>query len=70
VHLSEDIETARSVGRRRDSNPVVLKISALQAHNVGIKFYYAEEKIWLADFLPVKYIDELQLPEHPMSETC
>lgn len=57
VHLSDDIETATVVGKRRDSQPVILKVNANQAHNDGILFYFADKKIWLADSIPVKYLE-------------
>lgn len=59
VHLSQDIETAYNVGMRRDMKPCILKIFALQAWNDGIKFYYGNEKVWLADEVPCKYLLEL-----------
>lgn len=59
VHLSQDIKTAYSVGMRRDIKPCVLKVFAMQAWNDGIKFYYGNEKVWLADEVPSKYLLEL-----------
>lgn len=56
VHLSIDEETATSVGKRRDSSPVLLKIDTQQAIADGIKFYIGNDKVWLYDNLPVKYI--------------
>ena len=56
VHLSEDQETAITVGRRRDANPVILRINAAAAWKDGIKFYHGNDTIWLADNIPVKYI--------------
>lgn len=56
VHLSEDIETAKIVGQRRDENPVVLVIAAREAYNDGNKFYHGNEKVWLADSISRKYI--------------
>lgn len=58
VHLSEDIETAVLVGKRRCRHPVILTIAALRAHNAGIQFYHANEKIWLADPVPSEYLVE------------
>jgi len=57
VHLSEDIETALSVGKRREEQPVILKVNAKNAYNDGITFYFANEKIWLADIIPAKYLE-------------
>lgn len=47
VHLSTDIETAVAVGKRRDDNPVVFKILAKKAYEIGVAFYKATDKIWL-----------------------
>lgn len=59
VHLSENINTAIIVGKRRDENPVVLKIDSKQAWEDGIMFYLGNENIWLADSIPAKYISLL-----------
>ncbi len=56
VHLSQDVETAHSVGMRHDMKPCILKIDAKQAWKEGIAFYYGNEKVWLADEIPSKYI--------------
>ena len=58
VHLSQDIETAVKVGKRHDNKPCILIIDSLKAWNDGIKFYYGNEKIWLSDIIPYKYITE------------
>ncbi len=57
VHLSVDEETATTVGKRRDSTPVLLKIDTQLAIADGIKFYIGNDKVWLCDKLPVKYIN-------------
>jgi len=46
VHLSEDVQTATAVGQRY-GKPVVLKVKALQMYQQGIKFYQAENGVWL-----------------------
>ncbi len=56
VHLSQDIETALIVGRRRDDQPVLLVIDAETAYKEGLKFYNGNEKVWLADSVPSGYI--------------
>lgn len=63
VHLSQDISTAQSVGLRRDNKPCVLQIDAKRAWEDGILFYFGNEKVWLADVIPSKYITEIQLIE-------
>jgi len=55
VHLSKELETAIKVGSRR-GKPVVLTINTAQMHLDGFKFYLSENKVWLTDAVPVKYI--------------
>lgn len=59
VHLTEDIETAIIVGKRRDSEPVVLRVDAAKASMDGICFYHGNKTIWLADSIPSKYLKVL-----------
>ena len=56
VHLSIDVDTASKVGKRRDNEPIILEINAKQAWDEGIKFYQGNDKVWLADFVPSKFI--------------
>lgn len=56
VHLSSNMETALRVGKRRDEQPVILAINAEIAYMTGVKFYYGNEMVWLADDIPSKYI--------------
>ena len=56
VHLSEDIETAKMVGKRRDSDPVILYIDTVEAIKAGIKFYKANDKVWLCKELPPRFL--------------
>jgi putative RNA 2'-phosphotransferase len=56
VHLSTDIDTANFVGKRKDSNPVMLKVHAEKASNEGIKFYQGNNAVWLADYVASKFI--------------
>jgi putative RNA 2'-phosphotransferase len=56
VHLSEELETALQVGKRRDDEPVILKIDAKKAWQDGVKFYHGNEMVWLADRIDAKYI--------------
>ncbi|MEE0955864.1 MAG: RNA 2'-phosphotransferase [Eubacterium sp.] len=57
VHLSADVETARQVGARRDSHPVILKVDAVKASEGGILFYIGNDKVWLADDIPPVYLE-------------
>lgn len=58
VHLSKDIQTAKSVGSRR-GKPVVLKIQAQKMHKNGCTFFRSENEVWLTDHVPPEYIDFL-----------
>ena len=44
------------VGKRRDDNPVLLEINAKQAYADGVSFYIGNDKVWLSDNIPSKYI--------------
>ena len=59
VHLSQDIDTAETIGLRHDDKPCILAIDAKVAWNDGIKFYFGNEKVWLADKIPSKYIRKM-----------
>lgn len=56
VHLSVGTDTAMNVGRRKDKEPVLLRIDAEQAWMNDIVFYEGDEIVWLADFIPAAYI--------------
>jgi putative RNA 2'-phosphotransferase len=55
VHLSWNEETAVKVGQRH-GNPVILYIDAKKMYEDGYKFYLSENKIWLVEKVPKKYI--------------
>lgn len=55
VHLSDDKQTALTVGQRH-GKPVVLKVKALLMHEQGFKFFQAENGVWLTAKVLNKYI--------------
>lgn len=57
VHLSEDAQTALTVGRRH-GKPVFLKIKALVMYEHGFKFFQAENGVWLTSSVPFSQIIE------------
>ena len=59
VHLSEDIETATAVGQRY-GKPVILTIKALLVHEQGFMFYLSENRVWLTNFFPIKFMAEIK----------
>ena len=57
VDMSEDIETAIVVGKRRCTNPVVFEVNAKQAYLDGMEFYLESIKTYsVKDCMPSKYI--------------
>jgi putative RNA 2'-phosphotransferase len=56
VHLSVDTAVAREVGRRKSRTPVLIEIDAREAYEVGVAFYEGNDKVWLADFVPVRFL--------------
>ena len=63
VHLSSDINVARTVGKRHckgDEEPVVLFIDTEQMYRDGYKFYLSKNKVWLTKHVPEKYIKVLE----------
>jgi len=55
VHLSSDKETAKQVGSRH-GKPVILIINTKQMYMDKYNFYLSENKVWLTDKVPPKYI--------------
>ena len=60
VHLSDNAQTAVSVGQRH-GKPVVLSVAAKELHANGGKFYLSENNVWLAEQVPAAYISQ---PSH------
>ena len=55
VHLSADLDTAINVGKRH-GKPTVLEIDATWMNKTGFKFFLSENKVWLTEEVPPKYI--------------
>jgi len=55
VHLSEDVVTAMTVGRRH-GQPVVLVVDAAAMHRDGFHFYRTEGGTWLVHKVPPQYL--------------
>jgi putative RNA 2'-phosphotransferase len=55
VHLSRDVETARSVGQRH-GRPVVLIVAAGKMRSDGYSFYLSENNVWLTANVPPQYL--------------
>ncbi|BAM87195.1 hypothetical protein S58_11850 [Bradyrhizobium oligotrophicum S58] len=55
VHLSLDEATAVNVGRRH-GKPVVVQVDAAAMHRAGLKFYVADNGVWLTDHVPPEFL--------------
>ena len=55
VHLSADMETAKTVGGRR-GYPVVVSVRAGQMHRAGHRFFLSPNNVWLTDAVPPEFL--------------
>lgn len=58
VHLSTDIDTARSVGSRHGS-PAILEVDAKRMHEEGCIFRVSENGVWLTEHVAPKYFKRI-----------
>jgi putative RNA 2'-phosphotransferase len=59
VHLSADVDTARTVGARR-GRPVVLRVDAAGLAADGEAFSRSEDGVWLVAAVPPRYLARLE----------
>lgn len=59
VHLSNDTETARAVGKRH-GKPVIYRIDAARMTEDGYVFYCSVNGVWLTKRVLVKYMEKLR----------
>jgi putative RNA 2'-phosphotransferase len=57
VHLSLDVETATTVGRRHGS-PVVFRIAAGEMARRGFVFFLSANGVWLVDHVPAEFLSD------------
>lgn len=55
VHLSTDINTAETIGKRH-GKPVILSINSREMHKQGFAFYLSVNSIFLVEFVPVNML--------------
>ena len=55
VHLSPDVSTAETVGKRH-GNPVVFTVLSKKMHDDGFDFYKSVNGVWLTKRVPVEYL--------------
>lgn len=56
VHLSADVRTAETVGKRRGS-AVVIKVLARAMHENGHAFFLSENGVWLTEHVPPRFLE-------------
>ncbi len=61
VHLSADLETARSVGARHGT-PAVVTVDARRMWNNGELLYLADNGVWLVDYVHPNYFKDHVVP--------
>lgn len=54
VHLSKDVETAVTVGKRH-GKPFVFKVKSGEMHRNGFEFFLSENGVWLTKGVPTAY---------------
>ena len=59
VHLSKDVETAKTVGARH-GNPCVIELDAKKMSEDGIKFFLSNNGVWLTKHVPTNYFKNVQ----------
>ena len=55
VHLSPDVSTAETVGKRHGT-PVIFTVLSKKMHDDGFDFYKSVNGVWLTKHVPVKYL--------------
>ncbi len=66
VHLTDDLQTARAVGARRDSYPIIMAVDAEGMSRDGFTFYLSGAGLYLTQRVPAGY---LEVYEDPLDET-
>ncbi|MGK0387663.1 MAG: putative RNA 2'-phosphotransferase [Maribacter sp.] len=56
LHLSQELDTATSVGGRHGKS-IILIIKSKEMHQAGHDFFVSENGVWLTDHVPLNFID-------------
>lgn len=56
VHLSPDRDTGHRVGKRSSETPAILLVAAASAHAAGLSFWRGNERVWLTDHVPPRFL--------------
>ena len=55
VHLSDDLETAKTVGSRH-GEVFLFEVDAKRMYEDGYKFYLSQNGVWLIEYVPKEYL--------------
>ena len=55
VHLSSDIDTAKSIGTRR-GRPIIIAVNSRAMSEAGYLFYRSDNGVWLSETVPSQYL--------------
>lgn len=58
VHLSADVETAKTVGMRHGM-PVILRVDAAAMCEAGHEFYLSDNGVWLTEKVPSQFLQRM-----------
>ena len=56
VHLTDNFNTALTVGKRHGGTTIILSVNVEAALKDGFKFYLSDNNVYLSDDVPVKYL--------------
>lgn len=56
VHLSQELDTASSVGKRH-GKLVILEVKSKEMYEAGYEFFVSKNGVWLTDHVPVDFIN-------------
>lgn len=61
VHLSQTVDEALTIARRKTDRPVLLRVLAQEAARAGVMFYH-EQQVYLAPEIPARFLAVEPLP--------
>lgn len=59
VHLTDDLDTAKTVGGRRKGHLLILEIDTAAMLKDGYEFFLSDNGVWLIDAVPPKYLKDI-----------
>lgn len=57
VHLAVTEDLALEAGRRKVRVPMLYRVSALEAHDAGVPFYFGNDHVHLAGTVPARFLE-------------